>query len=170
VTLSGKLTGQNSETRPVTIEQDPFPFDTFIPAGTATTNATGDWTIAHSPTVNTRYRARSGGNESPVVTVLVRPAISLRASDYTPAVGQRVRFSGRLCPEHDGARVALQRRTASGDWRTIRRPLLRDIAGSTCSRFSRALRPRRDGRFRVRFGGDADHAAGNSRVRRLNVH
>lgn len=169
VTLSGKLTGQNSDMRPVTVEQDPFPVDTFIEAGATTTNATGDWTFSHSPTVNTRYRARSGGNESQIVTVLVRPAITLRVSDATPRAGQLVRFSGRLCPEHDGTRVALQRRTASGSWRTLRRPLLKDIAGSTCSRFSRALRPRRDGRFRVRFGGDGDHAAAASRVRRVNV-
>jgi hypothetical protein len=47
---------------------------------------------------------------------------------------------------------------------------LKDIAGSTCSSFTRRLRIRKDGAFRVRFPGDADHVAGNSRVRRLNAH
>jgi hypothetical protein len=168
VTLSGKLTGANNEARPVTIEHDPFPVDTFTEAGVTTTNATGDWTFAHTPTVNTRYRARSGGNESQIETVFVRPAISLRLSDRTPRPGQRVRFFGRLCPEHDGVRVALQRRFGTA-WRTLRRPTLKDIAGSTCSSYSKRLRVRRDGVYRTRFLGDADHVAGNSRARRANV-
>lgn len=169
VTLSGKLTGGNNATRPVTIEHDPFPVDTFTQLGTTTTNATGDWSFAHdSPAVNTRYRARSSGNESQIVTVGVRPAIRLRVSDRTPDVGERVRFFGRLCPEHDGVRIALQRRF--GDtWRTLRRPMLKDIAGSACSSYSKRLRVRRDGAYRTRFLGDAHHVAGNSRVRRVNV-
>jgi hypothetical protein len=170
VTLSGKLTGANNATRPVTIEHDPFPVDTFTPLGATTTNATGDWSFVHdSPAVNTRYRARSGGNESQIVTVGVRPAISLRLSDYTPDVGERVRFFGRLCPEHDGTRIAIQRRFGPNDWRTVRRTTLKDIAGSACSSYSRRVPVRRDGAYRVRFRGDADHVAGNSRVRRANV-
>jgi hypothetical protein len=169
VTLSGKLTGSNNSGRPVTIEQDPFPIDTFIPAGTATTNATGDWAFGHKPTVNTRYRARSGSAESQNQDVMVRPAITLRLSDRTPRVGQRVRFFGRLCPEHDGVKVALQRRFRTG-WRTLRSATLKDVVGSTCSSYSRRLRVRRDGAYRTRFHGDADHVAGNSRVRRANAH
>lgn len=168
VTLTGKLTGSNNAARPVTIEQDPFPVDTFTDAGTATTNSTGDWTFGHKPTSNTRYRARSGNAESSTVDVMVRPAISLRLSDRTPNPGQRVRFSGRLCPEHDGVAVALQRR-AGKVWRTLRRPVLKDVPGTTCSSYSKRLAVRRDGAYRVRFLGDADHVAGNSRVRRADV-
>jgi hypothetical protein len=168
-TLSGKLTGANNANRPVTIEQDPFPFDTFTPAGNTTTNTSGDWTFGVKPTVNTRYQARSGNAVSKVVDVLVRPAIRLRLSDRTPAKGQRVRFFGRLCPEHDGVRVALQRRFGH-QWRTLRRPMLKDIPGSTCSRYSKRLRVRRDSAYRIHFPGDADHAAGNSRVRIARVH
>jgi hypothetical protein len=169
VTLSGKLTGSNNSGRPVNIEHDPFPVDTFTDAGTATTNATGDWTFGHKPAANTRYRARSGGAESQNQDVMVRPAITLRLSDRTPRVGQRVRFSGRLCPEHDGVAIALQRRFGK-TWRTLRSVVLKDVAGSTCSSYSRRLRVRRDSAFRTRFLGDADHVAGNSRVRRANVH
>jgi hypothetical protein len=169
VTLSGKLSGSNNSGRAVTIEQDPFPLDTFTSAGTATTNATGDWSFAHKPAVNTRYRARSGNAESKTVDVMVRPAISLRVSDRTPAAGTRVRFSGRLCPEHDGVAIALQRRFGK-QWRTVRKPVLKDIPGATCSSYSKRLRVRRDGAYRTRFLGDADHVAGNSRAKRLNVH
>ena len=169
VTLSGKLTGSNNSGRSVTIEQDPFPLDTFTDAGTATTNATGDWTFGHKPTVNTRYRGRSGNAESQTQDVMVRPAITLRLSDRTPLVGQRVRFSGRLCPEHDGVTIALQRRRGK-TWRTVRTMGLKDVPNSACSRYVKRLRVRRDSAYRARFLGDADHVAGNSRVRRANAH
>lgn len=132
-TLSGKLTGQNNSGRSVTVERDPFPFGTFETAGTTQTNASGDWSFADKPTVNTHYRARSEGSESKTVDVNVRPAISFGLSDRTPAVRQRVIFSGRLCPEHDGTAVALQQRLPNGQWRSV---------GRSCSRTSRA-RPAR---------------------------
>jgi hypothetical protein len=171
VTLSGKLNGANNASRPVSVEKDQFPFDTFVSAGApVTTNAQGEWTFSDKPEANTRYRARSGNAESRVVDVGVRPAISLALSDYTPRVGQIVRFFGRFCPEHDGIRVALQRRIAPNQWRTLRRPMLKDIPGETCSSYSKRLAVRRDGRYRVHFFGTADLTEGNSRSRFANAH
>jgi hypothetical protein len=169
VTLSGKLAGGKVDAKNVTVRQDPFPIDGFANAGSATTNATGDWSLAVKPTANTRFQARSGKADSPAVDVMVRPAISLKLSDRTPTRGQRVRFSGTLCPEHDGVAIALQRRTAEG-WRTVAKPVLADVAGATCSSYAKRLRVRRDSAYRARFLGDADHVAGNSRVRRAQVH
>ena len=169
VTLAGKLTGSNSDGRNVTVRQDPFPVDGFANAGSAATNAAGDWSFIQKPESNTRYLARSGNTESTPVDVLVRPAITLKLSDRTPRRGQRVRFSGTLCPEHDGVAIALQRRGASG-WRTVASPVLQDVAGATCSSYSRRLRVRRNGAYRASFAGDADHAAGTSRARRARVH
>jgi hypothetical protein len=170
VTLSGKLTGPNNSGRNVTVQKDQFPIDAFTDAGTTQTNASGDWTFADKPAANTRYRARSGSAESKTVDVMVRPAISLRLSDRTPEKGQRVRFFGRLCPEHDGMSVALQRRVAPNQWRTVKTTTLQDIPGETCSSYSTRRRVNRDSRFRVHWGGDADHVAGNSRSRRVDVH
>jgi hypothetical protein len=170
VSLSGKLTGQNNSGRNVDVQKDPFPFGTFEPAGTVQTNASGDWTFADKPTVNTHYRATSAPAESKTVDVNVRPAISLTLSDRTPAVRQRVRFSGRLCPEHDGTAVALQIRVAPNQWRNLRTLVLKDIPGETCSSYARTLRPRRTRAYRVHFNGDADHVAGNSAVRVARVH
>jgi len=169
VTLSGKLNGANNSGRQVTIEQDAFPIDAFTNAGSATTNATGDWSSAQKPAANSRYRARSGNADSKTVDVMVRPAISLKVSDRTPAAGTAVRFSGQLCPEHDGVAIALQRRFGT-KWRTLRKPVLKDIPGATCSSYSKRLRVRKDGVYRMRFLGDVDHVAGNSRGKRLNVH
>jgi hypothetical protein len=169
-TLSGKLNGNNNSGRSITIEADPSPFGGgFSNAGTTTTNATGDWTFAAKPTQNTRYRARSGNADSKTVDVNVRPAITLGLSDRTPAAGQRVRFSGRLCPEHDGTAVSLQRRVGT-QWRTVKSTLLKDIPGDSCSSYSTRRRVGKDSAFRIHFNGDDDHVAGNSRVRRANVH
>jgi len=170
VTMSGKLTGQNNSGQSVAVEKDPFPFGTFETAGTTQTNASGDWSFADKPTVNTHYRARSTDSESKTVDVNVRPAISFGLSDRTPAVRQRVLFSGRLCPEHDGTAVALQQRLPNGQWRSIRTLVLKDIPGETCSSYARTLRPRRTRAYRVHFNGDADHVAGNSPVRVARVH
>ena len=169
VTLAGKLAGGKIAAKNVTVRQDPFPIDGFSNAGSANTNATGDWSFAVKPTANTRFQARSGKADSPAVDVMVRPAISLKLSDRTPKRGQRVRFSGTLCPEHDGVAIALQRRTANG-WRTVAKPVLADVAGTTCSSYAQSLRVRRNARYRASFPGDADHVAGNSRARRATVH
>ena len=166
VTLSGKVTGPNAAGRQVTLRSDPFPFDNFDNAGNATTNAQGDYSLTQSPTLNTRYQARSGNEESAIVTVLVRPRVTLRLSDSTPRRGQRVRFSGRVCPDHDGSRVAIQRRTAAG-FRTVARATLREVPG--CSRFARRLTVRRDGTYRAIIRGHNDHATGISPRRRANV-
>jgi hypothetical protein len=169
ITLSGKLTGSNVDGRNVRVQADEFPVDSFSNEGNATTNATGDWSLVVKPNANTRYRARVGNLDSANLDVTVLPRVSLRLSDRTPAVGQRVRFSGRVCPEHDTVAIALQRRSSTG-WQTISSPVLADIPNVACSSYSVTRRVRRDGRFRARFLGDADHAASNSRVKRARVH
>ena len=169
-TLTGKLNGSNNGGRSVTLQADPAPYEgNYSNAGNTTSNTSGEWTFAAKPDQNTRYRARSGNAESKTVDVNVRPAISLRVSDRTPAAGSRVRFSGKLCPEHDGTVVALQRRVGT-QWRTVRSVTLKDIAGENCSSYSRRVRVRKDSRWRVHFNGDSDHVAGNSRSRRIDVH
>jgi hypothetical protein len=169
ITLSGKLSGPNADSRNVRIQRDVLPLDSFENAGNATTNATGDWTLSVKPDANARYSASVGNTDATPVDVTVRAAVSLRLSDRTPRVGQRVTFSGRVCPEHDTVTIALQRRSSTG-WKTIASPVLADIPNATCSSYSVVKRVRRDGRFRARFLGDTDHAAGNSRVKRARVH
>jgi hypothetical protein len=169
VTLSGKLTGPNKSGKAVTLSEDPFPHDAFAKVGTATVDAQGNYSFARSPTVNTRYQARQGGLESEILTVTVRPRVSLRVGDRTPAAGKRVRFSGRICPQHDGTSLAIQRRKAPKQWRTVR-SVVAAGASEGCSTYSRRVRVRRDGVYRTLFSADADHAASRSRVRRIDVH
>jgi len=169
VTLSGKLKGANNSGVTVNLFSDPYPFATAAPDGSATTNAAGDYQLTRRPKVNTRYQTRKGAEQSAVVQVLVRPAVSLKLSDYTPRRGQRVRFSGRVCPQHDGSSLSIQRHYSTG-YRTVARTTLKDIVGSTCSSYRRTFRVRRDGRFRAVIGKHADHATGLSRSRVEHVH
>jgi len=168
-TLSGKLGGSNVSGRSIRVQEDVYPLSSFTNTGSATTNATGDWSLAVKPTANTRYRANVGKTNSPTVDVFVRPAITLKLSDRTPKRGQRVRFAGRLCPEHDSVAIELQRKTSSG-WKKVASPVLADVPGTTCSKYSVRKRVRRSGSYRAHFNADADHAAGNSPRRRAKVH
>lgn len=167
--LSGKLMSATPANQNVSLRSDPFPFDRFANAASVVTNATGDFAFIQRPEVNTRFQARRRRVESPIVTVLVRPAVSLRLSDRTPKRGQRVRFAGQVCPQHDGASLSIQRRYRTG-YRTVRRTTLKDIAGSTCSSYRRTFRVYRDGRFRAVIGGHPDHATGLSRPRVADAH
>jgi hypothetical protein len=168
VTISGSLTGPNNTGRTITLREDPFPFDDLSNVGSTDTDTQGNYSFVRSPTVNTNYQVRRGGVESQTVTVAVKPTVSLRFGDRTPAAGKRIRLSGKVCPEHDGGTLEIQRRKAPKQWRTVARVTMADAG--TCSTYRRRLRVRRDGAFRAFFAADSDHAAARSRVRRIDVH
>jgi hypothetical protein len=169
VDLTGKLSGPKVDGRTVTLREDPFPFGSFDDVASTATDTQGNYAFSRAPGLNTRYQTRQGGNESEVVTVAVRPVVGLRVGNRTPVGGRRVRFAGRVCPEHDGASLAIQRRSAPGRWRTVRRAELADAPGSGCSSYARRVRVRRDGVYRTFLAAHADHAAGHSRRRRIDV-
>jgi hypothetical protein len=168
VTVSGNLTAPNNIGRTITLREDPFPFDNLSNVGSTDTDAQGNYSFVRSPTVNTNYQVRRGGVESQTVTVAVKPRVSLRFGDRTPPAGKRIRLSGKVCPEHDGGTLEIQRRKAPKQWRTVARVTMADAG--TCSSYRRRLRVRRDGGFRTFFAADSDHAAARSRVRRIDVH
>ena len=166
--LSGRLNGTAKAGVTVTLREDPYPFgDGDKPVASAVTDAQGDYSFTRRPSVNTVFGVSAGPTRSPNAVVNVRIRMSLRVSDSTPAVGQMVRFKGRACPAHDGLVVAIQRRSSTGRYVTVRRTTLK--AATTCSAYSRAFRIYRDGRYRV-TADDADHARGYSRSRVLDAH
>jgi len=167
VTISGNLTAPNNTGRTITLREDPFPFDKLSNVGSADTDTQGNYSFVRSPTVNTNYQVRRGSVESQTVTVAVKPRVSLRFGDRTPAAGKRIRLSGKVCPEHDGGTLEIQRK-APKQWRTVARVTMADAG--TCSSYRRRLRVRRDAAFRTFFAADSDHAAARSRVRRIDVH
>ena len=173
-TLSGRLTGETVAGVRIRLEED-----TTLPLGdaytfngmTATTAPSGAYSFTAKPLVNTQYRVVA--QSSPPVTsaprlVSVRMLVGLRVSDSTPRAGTRIRFSGSVFPAHDGRRALIQRRSSTGRFVTVARTTLRD-AGDERSSYRRRLRIRRDGVYRVKVRGDADHVNGFSRKRKVDV-
>jgi hypothetical protein len=174
-TLSGQVTGRGNAGVEVTLESRPASNSSgqFTNVATATTDPSGNYTFTQSPLVNSQYQVEAKVSPkvtSPVVTVQVRFAVSLRVSDATPKRGTRVRFSGVVKPGHDGASALIQKRSSTGTFRTVARTLL--VASKTAgqSRYSKRLRIRRSGVYRVRVPADSDRARGTSRRQRIRVH
>jgi hypothetical protein len=175
VALSGRLRGASPDRDVlVRLEADTTrPYgDAYGPAGSVTrTGPSGNYAFTVTPGRNTQYRAVA--ESSPPLTsgarlVVVRMRVGLIVSDATPRRGQRVRFSGSVSPEHDGRAALVQRRSPSGRFATVARTALRD-AGTARSRYSRRVRIRRDGVYRVKAPGDEDHVNGFSRERAIDV-
>src|SRR3954469_110358 len=121
-TFSGRATGNGAGGATVTLQHDAFPFEgKFANVTTTTANPQGGYAfVGVRPRVNNRYRVTAKTKPratSAIVTVNVRPRVSLSVSDRTPKRGQRVRFHGTVLPAHNGSRALLQKRTSSG-WKT----------------------------------------------------
>ena len=171
VALTGQLTGEKSAGETVTLEEDPFPFGEFKNSVSTLTAADGTYRFERSPSLNVKYRADAKSKSqatSPEVVVMVAPNVVLNVSDRTPKPGQKVTFSGTVAPAHDGAKAAIQRRTSSGGFKTVRNVLLAD-AGTAHSTFQRALTINSGGVYRVVLPLHDDHATGKSKRIRLTL-
>lgn len=175
-TLSGRLTGKDNGGKVIVLEQNPAPLadNQFEATGReATTDAKGSFRFAGVVVpVNTRFRARAVQPQrtSDTPAVRVRPRVTRRVSDATPSRGERVRFRGRIWPEHDGKPVHIQRRGSDGKFRTVKRTAARDVAGKPYSRYRTRVRVRSTGVYRVKVRPrDGDHINGFSRKRTLRV-
>lgn len=170
-TISGQLTGADNGGVKVDLEQDPAPFgDGFEKTGTElTTDANGSFSVPVTPAVNTRYQA-TAKSSPPVtcaaVTVRVRHKVTFRVSDSKVRRGQKVRFKGAVAPAHVGAKVRIQRRTSRG-FKTVTKAKL--FASGTRSVYSKRIRIKRKGTYRVMMPADAEHAKGVSRKRTIRV-
>ena len=178
-TIAGQVTGTGNAGVKVTLEANPYPYTGgFKPTSlTTTTTATGAYSLAVTPGVNTRYLVIA--KTKPPVTsaqtaVAVRVKVILRLSTLRPAIGHLVRFSGTVTPAHNGKVAQIQRRTSTGAWKTVASVTLvagTPVNGIPVSKFSKRLRISRDGTYRVRVNPkDGDHAAGTSPTRRVRVH
>jgi hypothetical protein len=138
---------------------------------TVHTSVSGGWTITTKPGANRSYRAMFAGDAgdrastSAIVTVTVRPKITLNLSDSKVRLGATVKFTGSVAPQHKVRTVSLQR-WQGGKWVTKKTATL----GST-SRFSIAWKTTstKDFSWRVVLPKHSDHAAGVSPSRKLTV-
>jgi hypothetical protein len=169
ITLSGTTKNIPSGTT-VEISQNPYPYAGFKPTGkTAVVDPSGNWSIAGvQPQMHTQYKVTaktSPPTDSGAVFVRVRLRVSFNVSDSTPKKGARVRFSGTVLPAHPGKPVLIQKKTATG-YKTVTTTKL-----SSTSKYSKRLRIRRNGTYRVVVQSlDQDHDNGTSRSRTLRIH
>lgn len=92
----------------------------FLPVATTTTDPSGVWNFSFEPTVRSQLQARAGEALSRIVTIRVKPKLTLtrrRGALFTRAVAAGS-FRGR--------HVWFQRRTKQGRWRSIRKVVLDD--------------------------------------------
>jgi len=174
VMLTGRLTDVSSSSpladRTVRLESRPSG-GTWAQLDTTTTDPTGRYSLASSPTTTTDYRVTSDsstehlGATSRVLRVTVAARVSLRADRYSGSRAARFTLTGTVLPARPGRAVALQRHRADG-WHTV---LSKPLSGSSVVRFH--VRPGRRGTFayRVRRPADAPNTEGLSRVVRLRV-
>lgn len=117
-TIGGQLLGAGNAGRSVVLSGGPSPLGPFSTIGTAPTDATGHYGFPPvAPGSSTYYRTQVGTKAptfSAVIIVKVRARIGLGLSDTTPNRGQRVKFSGHICPVEPGVLVSLQKLTRHG--------------------------------------------------------
>jgi hypothetical protein len=170
--ISGHLDSYLAILAVIKLEENPAPFTSgFHEAATTMTDEAGNYAFnGIRPTVGTRYRARSVFPITASDPLLVRFSrrVTLRLSDRTPAARQAVRFKGIVTPALVGGAVQIQRRGRKGRFRVVARAKLKAAGGF--STYSRRLRLKRSGVFRVRVAGDSDHAPATSARRRARVH
>lgn len=173
VTITGRLKGSSNAAQAMSLQSNPFPFAGYVPIAASITDSAGNYRFSAKPMLNTRYRVQTSAltpvQTSGEITVTVAPRISLSLSDRTPRAGQLVRFRGFVWPSHDGRTAQLQRRTATGSWRTVGRLTLKDD-GDLRSKYSRRMRIRKSGAYRVQLLADTDHATGFSPIRSARVN
>jgi hypothetical protein len=173
--LTGQVVGPDNTGVKLTLQSRPASVAgaQFADAATGTTDAAGNYSFGVVPLVNTDYQVVAKAKPdvtSPVQRVNVRWALTLKLSDATPKRGKRVRFSGRVRPADPGASALIQRRTKTGKFRTVTTALLKPSATAGESVYSKRLRIKRSGVYRVRVPGNGEHATATTRKHRIRVH
>ncbi len=175
-TLGGALTGTGNGNRQVLLQSNPWPYTQgFVTTGNAqVTNATTGafaFPVIGVP-VNTQYRVLMASRPevvSPVVVVGAAVKVTRRVRVSRGLRSARIRFRGRLTPAVDGQQVLIQR-LRKGIWVTRAQTVARH-AGAGFSRYSKRIRVRRGGRFRVVLndasGKYTPSASRSRRVRRV---
>lgn len=172
VVIAGQLKGNDHAGKVIELDQSPYPFAGFHKVAATVTAAKGSYSFTRRPGLNTRFRVRAKTappDTSAQVLEQVRIKVTLHLSDSTPKRGKRVRFSGFATPQHDGLIARIQKRRPNGSFRTVARTPLKDD-GTTRSKYSRRLRIRRGGIYRVLVPAHVDHAQGTSLKRGIRVH
>jgi hypothetical protein len=175
-TLAGTLSGTGNANRQVVLQGNPFPYTQGF-QNVGDPHVTNDQGAFSFPllglTTNTQYRVLMPQNQnvqSPIVALGVAPIVRASAKRVRRTRrGAIIRFRGRVTPAHDGTQIAIQR-LRRGTWVTINGTVARHHRSGQYSRYSKRLRLRRGGRFRVWAGvSSGDQVPATSRELRVRV-
>ena len=125
VTLSG-VVSNHAANETVTISGQRYGATGFTKLADVTTAAGGTWTYTARPTIRTVYESAWGKQASSQVTVGVSPLVRLNVlsnSRFSTRVLAARSFAGKL--------VQLQRRSALGQWVTLKRVALNSTSAAT---------------------------------------
>jgi hypothetical protein len=169
--LSGQLSGAGVAGVKITLKENPYPFAGLKAVATTRTDAAGRFGFNRTPTVNGQYQvvaATRPVTTSAIQLVFVRIRVSLSLSATRPRSGQRVVFSGRVRPVHNGRFVIIQR-LVRGRWRAVRRATVVPSLNPLFSSYRTSIAIRQGGLYRAHIGHDADHAPGSSGGHRIRL-
>jgi hypothetical protein len=173
VTISGVLRGSDNANKTVELQEKPHPFrGPFRDVVTTTTDEKGAYRFLNRPDEHTVYRVVADLNPDEVSgeeTVRSRMKITRRVSDKTPVDGQEITFFGRVGPAHEGHEVRIQRRRKSGSWKTMTTTRLSEAGPTNHSRYSTQIEMKRDGKWRAKVRGDANHRGNKSHRIKIDV-
>jgi hypothetical protein len=145
-----------------------FPFTTWTPVATMTTDFEGYFSYHTTLGQNTSYRAIWQSANPPVQSkdrlVKVPLKLSLKASHTRVKKKGVVTFTGASRPAHPGAKVELQEMDKHGRFKTVL-----STTASPSSQFSLRTRMKRGGVFRVLFPGDGQFGIAASRAVRVRT-
>jgi hypothetical protein len=165
----------------VQLQERVYGASTFSTVGTATSNASGQFSavspaLVHNATFRWYFPADGGHDTATSATWFVRvsPRVGIRVSDRTPATGQRIVVRGHTHPAKSGNRVSVWRGTkpfegfgpVTKHTRLVRGHVRADGSYRLVIRFYATGKRR----IYVRVGRGGGNAAGYSAYRRLTVH
>lgn len=133
VSLTGKA---NPAKGAVTVDlwARPYPEPAFAKVATTTTQGDGSYAFSLPPQLRTEYRTQfvdgAAKAESPVVTVLVRPKVTLAVKSVSGGKA-KLRTGVVSTVSYAGKPVLVQRRNSQGGWTTIRTVRLGQFSSST---------------------------------------
>ena len=169
--ISGVLSGTGNGDRRVVLQANPFPYTQGFrnASDIHLTNADGTFSFPLlAIPVNTQYRVLLPNLPeigSPIVTVGVRPKVTISAKRLH---GRTFRFRGKVRPAHDGAGITIQRWNGSA-WVKVKSTHARAAKGDV-SKYSKRVRVRRSGRYRVFAGtNNGANVESTSKAVRLRV-
>jgi hypothetical protein len=169
-TIAGTLSGTGNANRQVVLQANPWPYTQgFVPvADTHLTNEQGGFAFpVLGITTTTQYRIVLPNNPN-VEPVIAGVGVAPRVGASVKRVSRnRYRFRGKIRPAQDGTQIAIQK-LRDGQWVTVSGTVARH-SSSGASRYSKRVRLRRGGTFRVWVGSQGAYVPGaskNLRVRR----